>query len=266
MVSDWTGRIRRLLVEPGDSVEAGQPLAILVDEQLILQIDRQKREVDELRQALRAAQQKADAEADRRIRQLDAEIVRCKTTPTSGFEAAAKRLRELETERLELVHQTRKAAGLSRIRQALIAAETELRDLQTRPVQQLLPSPVTGSVRRLLREPGDRVVAGTPMLELADQAHPVLIVELPEPVAKRFALGDTIPLRFPGQADSIGRVADMQRLDARRIHAGTGEASKAERRVRLEIEPADGTWPVLPLESPVKIRTSDSNAMSRRVN
>ena len=131
----------------------------------------------------------------------------------------------------------------------------------------MLSSPVTGTVGRLLRKSGDRVVEGTPLLELSDQAHPVLIVELPEPIAKRFALGDTIPLRFPGQADSLGRVADMRRLEARKVQGSrTADASKAEVRVRLEIEPVDGNWPALPLKSPVKVRTSDSQAMSRRVN
>ncbi len=73
MVSSWTGRIRRLLVEAGDGVEAGQPLAILVNEHLLLQIDRQQREVDELRQALLRAEENADEKWTRDLKVLDAE-------------------------------------------------------------------------------------------------------------------------------------------------------------------------------------------------
>ncbi len=189
-------------------------------------------------------------------------ILRLKSVPV-----AANRLRVLQARRLELGHQIREAAGLPEIREALIQAETELRRLKLGPIEQLLPSPVTGTVGRLLRKPGDRVVAGTPLLELSDQDHPLLIVELPEPVAKRFALGDTIPLRFPGQADSIGRVADMRRLESRPVRTARADNdTKTEARVRLQIEPLEGKWPTLPLKSPVKVRTSDSKAMSRRVN
>ena len=262
MVSHWTGRIRRLLVEAGDAVEAGQPLAILVNEHLLLQIDRQQREVDELRQALLRAEQTADAKWTRDLKALDAEILQLKSA-----QATANRLRGLEVRRLELGHQIREAAGLPEIREALIQAEAELRRLKVRPIEQMLPSPVTGTVGKLLRKPGDRVVAGTPLLELSDQDHPLLIVELPEPVAKRFALGDTIPLRFPGQAESIGRVADMQRLEPRFVRtARANDGAKTEARVQMKIEPLDGNWPALPLKSPVKVRTSDSQAMSRRVN
>ena len=124
MLSDWTGRIQRLLVEPGDSVEAGQPMVVLVNEQRILQIERQKREVDELRQALQRAEQTADAKLNHSLQELDAEIIQLKSSSAANSPTITQHLRELETRRLEIVHQLREAAGISRIREALILAET----------------------------------------------------------------------------------------------------------------------------------------------
>ncbi|MCA9069973.1 MAG: hypothetical protein KDA84_13670 [Planctomycetaceae bacterium] len=278
LVSDWTGKIESFFVQPGDFVQEGDPIVVLVDERLPVQITRQQREVDDLEAALRRAEETVDAELTRQLRAIDAEIAVLKAetqsflppngdAPEQTGGSQTERLNQLEMQRINLPHQLRKSAGVERIRGELVQSEAKLRHLQSLPVKLTLPSPVNGKVSRLLRAPGERVVQGTPLLELADQAQPYLIVEMPEPLAKRFALGDEIPLKFPGQKKGMGRVANMQRLEnSDQESPSSEEESNSNNRIRVMIEPENDSWPQMPLESAVKVRTSDSNALSRRVH
>lgn len=270
LVSDWTGRIELFWVKPGDTVQAGDPIAILLDEQLLLQIDRKKREVEEIRLALRQAEKSLDDQLAQELGEMDAEIVSLRTKAGaffSGEPAPGSQLEELEAKRLDAVHEASQRLGIDRIREELLRAEAMLRELEHQPKQITLPASATGTIKRILQQPGDRVVPGTPILELANQDRPYLIVEMPEPLAKRFALGDKIPLSFPGSENTLGRVTDMHRLKPRHaVDPNVPDAPKPEATVRVEIEPLDGGWPELPFESKVRVRTSDSRAMSRRVH
>jgi multidrug resistance efflux pump len=274
VISDWTGRIERILVKPGDSVQAGQTIAVLINEQLLLDIDRQEREVSEIQLALERAERSVDQELARRLQAIDNEVVSLKTQAglldagqfASDITPAVVRVRELESLRISAAHAVREDLGVGRIREEMIRAEAKLRELHSQPREVLLPAPVTGTIRRVLRKAGERVVEGTPLLELANQDQPFLVVEMPEPIAKRFALGDTIPLNFPGRENSIGRVANMRRLNAGEADPILPDEDSKATNVRLEIEPAEEDWPEIPLTSPVQVRTSDARAMSRRVN
>lgn len=269
MISDWSGRIERYLVQPGESVEVGDPIAVLIDEHLILEINRVKREVAQIELALKQTEQSVDAELSQRLQILDAEIaaLRSQAGGVSFPAESAARLKALEAERINAAHAVRASMGIVRIRQELIKATAHLRQLESQSVRITVPAPVTGSVRRLLREPGERIVQGTPFLELADRDKPYLIVEVPEATAKRFALGDTIPLKFSDQSRRMGQVADMKRIAPVDDQMATApKDAVAEPRVRMEIEPREDEWPDIPFKSPVKVRTSRSNALSRRVH
>ncbi len=274
LLSNKTGRIKKFLVQSGDSVQVGQPIAVLIDEQLILNIERQQRERDGIIAALHHAERSVDYDLSESLKNLDAQIVRLRSAlpiNAQGQRMAnsqqAARLQDLESQRMTAAHRAKKAVGLDRIREELTLAEAELHRLKSQKVEVTLPSPVAGKVGQLIRKPGERIVPGTRLLNLSDEHHPYLIVEVPEPIAKRFALGDTIPLRFPGKQQGLGMVANMIRLeDENTKETLTKDQPKVETNVRLEIEPIDGNWPDLPLKTPVKVRTSDSNAMSRRVH
>ncbi len=264
LVSDWQGRIQRFWVKSGDSVQVGEPIAVLVNEQLQLQIARSQREVGELQDALQRAEQNADVELTRQLKTIDAEIVAIKTEREllSAGKSEPADLSELETLRIEAAHRVREKLNIGKLRAELLGAEAKLRVLHAQPRFITLPAPVSGIIGKVLRKPGERVVEGTPLLELANQNQPYLVVEMPEPIAKHFALGDTVPLNFPGQESNLGRVANMQRIKS----AGGKDAANSKMNVRLEIEPLDGDWPAVPLKSAVRVRTSDCSAMSRRVN
>jgi pyruvate/2-oxoglutarate dehydrogenase complex dihydrolipoamide acyltransferase (E2) component len=148
-----------------------------------------------------------------------------------------------------------------------LRAEAKLQQLQSQPKRITLPASGNGTIKKILRKPGERIVPGTPILELADQSQPYLVVEMPEPLAKRFALGDTIPLSFPDQEKAMGRIANMRRLEPEKAFDPSElDAPKVEANVRLEIDPIDETWPELSFKSKVTVRAADSQAMSRRVN
>lgn len=271
LVSDWTGKIESYLVKPGDFVQEGDPIAILIDERLPVQLARTQREVEELQTALRQAEQSVDSELNRQLPPIDAEIANLKmedrNEPLQLDDARIQRLRALETQRIDLAHRLRQTWGIDHLREELVEAETKLRHLQIQPLRLTLPASVTGKVNQLLRQPGQRVVQGTPLLELADQEHPYLVVEMPEPLAKRFALGDQIPLKFPGLEKGLGRVANMERLESPELGSPpSDDESDRKARIRVMIEPEDGEWPTVPLESAVRVRTADSKALSRRVN
>jgi len=274
LVSDGNGRIERFFVQPGDSVRAGDPLAILINEQLIQEIDRCRREVEGIRRALQRAEQSADEELARRLQSLDAEIAALQTEwqdrsleADSSPDRSIDRLERLKEQRIDAAHRVRASRGIGRIRRELVRSLARLESLEARPVKRTLPAPVSGKVASLLRQPGERVVPGTPLLEVADPNRPYLIVEMPEPTAKRFALGDTIPLKFPTSEHSLGRVANMQRIRPADQEAGSPtEAKGNERRLRLKMQPQNDDWPAMPLQSPVKVRTSQSDALSRRVH
>ena len=270
LLSDWTGRIELFWVKAGDSVQAGDPIAILINEQLLLQIDRQKRELAEIQLALDRAEHSLDRQLTERLDAIDAEIVALRTEAgffSTGASASESRLQELEALRLNAAHEAREQLGLDSLREELLKAEAKLQQLESLPKQITLPATATGKVKRLLRKPGERVVPGTPILELANVKQPYLVVEMPEPLAKRFALGDTIPLNFPGSENAMGRVANMHRLESRKaFEPNVPNVPKAEATVRVEIEPKDESWPEIPLESKVTVRTADSRALNRRVN
>lgn len=270
VVSVGTGRIELLWVNEGDAVQAGDPILILVDEPLLLEIERQKRALEEIQRALDRAEQSLDEQLTKQFDALDAEIIARKTALgfiATGNLAADSRLQVLETQRLNAVHQARANLGIDHIREELLRAEARLQELQSQPKRITLFASATGTIKRILRKPGERIVPGTPVLELADQSQPYLVVEMPEPLAKRFALGDAIPLSFPGQNNAMGRIANMHRLEPEKAYdPAETDAPKAEANVRVEIDPIDESWPEVSFMSKVTVRTADSRAMSRRVH
>jgi multidrug resistance efflux pump len=267
LLSQRTGQVELYWVKAGDMVQAGDPIAILVDEELLLEIDRESRAFLELQQALLRAEESLNQRLAKELAVLDAEIVSLKTQArlvSTGGSSSAAHLEMLEARRLDAAHQVRADLGIDRLRDNVLRAEVKLDVLKSQPRKITVAAAQAGTVKHLLRKPGERVTPGTPLIELANQSQPYLVVEMPEPLAKRFALGDEIPLSFPGQEKSVGRVANMLRLEPEIAYEPN--ASKPVAHVRVEIEPADESWPELPLESTVTVRTADSNALSRRVN
>src|SRR5687768_9156561 len=142
LLSDLTGRIERIWVNEGDTVRAGDPILVLVDEPLLLEIDRQKCILEEIQHALDRAEQSQDEQLAKQLEALDAEIIELKTQAgflAPGALAPEHRLQELLSQRLDAAHQVRTNLGIDQIRAELLRAEAKLQELQSRPEHITLP-------------------------------------------------------------------------------------------------------------------------------
>lgn len=154
------GRIERILVDEGERVEKGQPVAKLDDTDYELQ----------------------RREAEARLRQLEADLARKRALLAEGILAPA------AVEPL----------------QANVVAARVARDIARRNINHsTLEAPFDGVVARRLVEPDMVVATGTPILELQNNQHIEVTVDLPETAAL------SIPLNSSLQAEGELVIADL---------------------------------------------------------
>ncbi|MFO1422632.1 MAG: efflux RND transporter periplasmic adaptor subunit [Candidatus Competibacteraceae bacterium] len=226
------GRIARLLVDEGDAVQAGQPIATLdaADYELALRAAIAQMEVaraalaalqagtraQELRVAeAKLTQTQADLEYARAEFQRVAELVPKKLATQSQLDQARQRqnvaLAGVEQARQSLAllregprqEDIDQAAATLRARQA--AVETARRQLEY--VQ--LHSPVAGLVSVRLAEVGEVVSSGKPVLRIAELGRPWVRAYLNEADLPRVRLGQVAEVRVDGLPGKVldGRLA-----------------------------------------------------------
>lgn len=205
------GRLKSVLVQPGDTVKAGQ---------LLGEVD--PVDFDERLRAQDAAIKRAQANvlvAQAQVREAEAR---------AGFASAqAKRYSELGKSRMvsaESVESKRQeqrvaAASVSAARAGQDAAQQELAGLRAERIGQKqvrdslqLVAPVDGMVVRREADPGTTVVAGQSVLEVVDPASLWLNVRFDQKRAQglRAGLAATISLRSQPDAPFAGRVARVE--------------------------------------------------------
>lgn len=155
------GRVERMLVDEGERVEKGQPLAKLdrTDYQLQLR------------------------ETQARLRQLEADLTRKRTLLAEGILAPA------AVEPLQ-----------ANVVAARVARDSALRDID----HSTLNAPFDGVVARRLVEPDMVVATGSPVLELQNNQHIEVTVDLPETAALNIPLNSTL------QAEGELIIADLR--------------------------------------------------------
>jgi len=154
------GRVERILVDEGERVKKGQPLA---------KLDRTDYEL-QLR------------EAEARLRQLEADLTRKRTLLAEGILAPA------AVEPLQ-----------ANVVAARVARDSSRRDID----HSTLNAPFDGVVARRLVEPDMVVATGSPVLELQNNQHIEVTVDLPETAALN------IPLNATLQAEGELVIADL---------------------------------------------------------
>ncbi len=154
------GRIERILVDEGEHVERGQPLARIDGTDYALQL----------------------REAEARLKQLEADLARKRDLLAAGILAPA----AVEPLQASVVA-------------ARVARDSARRDLD----HSSLEAPFDGVVARRLAEPDMVVAVGTPVLELQNNQHVEVSVDLPESAAL------SLPLDSSLQAEGQLVIADL---------------------------------------------------------
>ena len=231
------GRIRRVLVDEGATVKAGQPLVEFETDLIDLQIAQQEARVAQSKAALakalrgprseeiaraRAQHQNDLREKERQKAMLDAGIVGRQSydAAATAEETSAQMLRELET--------GTRPEDVDAARAALNADEKQLGYLRRQRQETTVDAPADGVIESMDLRPGDLVGANQPVAKMLEPSQLWVRVYVPEPELGRVKVGqaamltvDTYPKReFPGKVVEIRTQSEytprnVQTLDQR---------------------------------------------------
>jgi HlyD family secretion protein len=219
------GRVAQRLVSEGERVEAGQLVAQLEDAEQQQEVALRRAElaaaeagVAELEAGSRPQEIAAatatvhSAEAERDRAQLEfqrqQELLAKNAIASRDFETAQAQLKVAEArttetaERLKLVREGPRAETIQQARARAEQARAALALAQTHVDYTQLKSPLTGVVLSHNIEPGEFVAAGTPVVTVADTAHPWVRAYLNQTDLGRIRHGEKVAVRtdsFPGK-------------------------------------------------------------------
>lgn len=187
VTSELSGyRIAQVLVDEGDWVRKGQPLARLDDTLLRSQIDQQNANVAQQK----VAAQRAQAEADR-VKGLDNQGV-------------------LSQEQISERRLAAKSADAQ-----VASAEAGLRDLKTRDALMVIRAPVTGRVLERTARPGDTSSPGSTLFRIARDGLVEMDAQAPEADLADVKVGDRAQVALPNGDSVTGVVRFISpRVDA----------------------------------------------------
>lgn len=231
------GRIRRVLVDEGATVSAGQSIVEFETDLIDLQIAQQEAHVAQSKAALakalrgprseeiaraRATHQNDERERQRQKALLDSGVVGRQSydAAATAAETSAQTLRELET--------GTRPEDVDAARAALNADEKQLGYLQRQRKESTVVAPADGVIESMDLRPGDLVGANQPVAKMLEPSQLWVRAFVPEPELGRVRVGqkalltvDTFPKReFPGKVVEIRTQSEytprnVQTLDQR---------------------------------------------------
>ncbi len=244
------GRVDRVLVEPGDMVQEGQPMIELSNTNLALQVIQQE---SQLNQAISQLQQNEIAldqnqlSNDRALADIDYNLVRLGRSAERREGLAAKGLvpleqRDIVTDELAYYRRLRPIQAESRQR------ESELRDRLLPDIHQQLKilrgnlavvhekldslvirAPVTGKVTAIDLKMGETRSPGQRLAEVTPQTGMKLITDVDEFYLARVRVGQTATVNLDGRAVNVTvrRVSPQVRNGQFRVDLAFDSASPA---------------------------------------
>lgn len=233
------GRLRRLAVERGGQVAAGQVVAELDDslerpsrdlraadlraaeaQVSLLRAGARREEVRGVAAELRAAQA-AEARIGRTLGRQRT-LLGKGVAPSAGVEdleselARAQAQREAITEKLTLARRGARPEELEAALARVDAARAGLATVEARLARYVLTSLTAGTVLDVPVHEGEVVGAGAPIATLADTAHPYVDVYVPEGRLQGVRIGvaarvrvDASPTQLRGHIEDVGRTTEF---------------------------------------------------------
>ncbi len=232
------GYIRKIYVDVGDSIKAGQTLAVLEVPELSAQVEGADAIVRRARDAIRRAKGDLDrAESLHAATHLD--YIRLKEASTSkpGL-IAEQELDDAEAKDKEGEAQiSSDEAALSEARNQLDVAVAEQKQLNAMGDYARIVAPFSGVVTRRYVDTGALVQAGTnsntqalPVVSVAQTDYFRLTLPVPESAVPLIRLGGTVSVRVPSLNRSfdgkVSRFADFLNQETRTMHTEVDVANK----------------------------------------
>jgi HlyD family secretion protein len=221
-----SGRLARFLVEPGQTVQRGQPVAVLSNPELWAAVGAARAQVD-----------KAQSDRDRvyagvrdeQVQALQREIEKARAAHTQAQQELARKSalaarsdasqQELDTATAqEASSRADIAAAEARYAEAqrgptpeeraladatVVAAKAASDVVEARAAKMLLHAPAAGTVAILVAEVGEAVVPGEPVLTLVPDNGTWFGFSLREDALHGLAIGSVIPVHTSAQAEPI---------------------------------------------------------------
>jgi HlyD family secretion protein len=214
-----SGEVVELLVEEGDSVRAGQPLAKIDPELIQSQVQRGQAGVSSARAQLANARSQVEA-AKAQVAQIEAQLQNAREIHTrneglyregviseADFQASLSNLRALEANLASAEANQRSAAESAKAAQYNVESSiATLQELQTSLQRTTLYAPVNGVVSMLNVEEGESVVgtiqmAGTELMRIANLGAMEVRVEVSENDIPRVAVGNRVEIEVDAYVD-----------------------------------------------------------------
>ena len=188
VAAKYAGRIKTVLVDEGDTVNAGQVVATMDTEPLEAQLrsaEARIREAEDNRRTALAQVEVKKAELDYAAKQSS----RSKTLVGQG--AVSQLEREVDVAQVDVARASLEGvkAQVIRAESAIDAATAEAERLKAQIADNTLRAPVRARVESRMAEPGEVLGAGGKVLSLSDLSDVYMYVFLPTNTAGKVALG-----------------------------------------------------------------------------
>lgn len=211
------GRIGRVLVDQGDSVEAGQLLVQLDDEELQQQVEIARANLE----ASRAALQRVKADKGRTVavfEQAENHYGRTQSLRQKGVATREEMERAVESLAIASADTTRAEAAISEAEKGQLAAEKTLEYHRTRLSDTTIKAPFAGLIVARQREAGDVAIPGSAVLTLIATEVMWVRAWVDETEMARLAVNQPARILFRSQPDQeypgvvarLGKQADRE--------------------------------------------------------
>ena len=188
VATKYPGRIKQVLADEGDTVNAGQIVATMDTEPLEAQLRSAEARIREAQDNRRTALAEVAVKKSE-LAYADKEYSRSKELVVRG--AVSEQERDIDFSRMEVARAALLGAQAQAVRttSAIDAATAEAERLKAEIKDSVLKAPVRGRIQNRLAEPGEVLPSGGKVLAMVDLADVYMYVFLPEKIAGKVGLG-----------------------------------------------------------------------------
>jgi HlyD family secretion protein len=188
IATKYPGRIKTVLADEGDTVNAGQIVATMDTEPLEAQLREAQAKIREAQDNRRTAQAEVSVKQSE-LAYAEKEYKRSKELVVRG--AVSEQEKDIDLARMEVARSALLGAKAQAVRtqSAIDGATAEAERLKAEIKDSVLRAPVRGRVQTRMAEPGEVLGGGGKVLALVDLSNVYMYVFLPELIAGKVALG-----------------------------------------------------------------------------